>query len=373
MGWIRKVAVVLCVCILLLGMFIGLYRNRDNTTTYPKPDPSKGKAATNPVSQSNSIQFITHVAARADINDMESKLGIRDPTKNYNIIIDNHGTGLAPPSIEDYEKMIGTARITDGVNGYPTLPSTIDHSQEPCFPAVGNQESLGSCASWATAYYANGYQQAHDLNWTLASSGNESQLMSSKWAYNYVNGGQDRGAHTWENGDLIRTVGCARMSTFPYDGSDYTSWAPEEAWRDAPEYRCGDVNFIRTTDDTAITLVKNLLFTNHTMPFAFDASTYSSGLGSGDDTIISTEMRSSMNHANCIVGYNDTKSSGGETGAFKCVNSWGASWGSAWNGNGFYWMTYEAFKKLGAMYPIIWFDDKPKYEPSLLEYGNSHR
>ena len=37
---------------------------------------------------------------------------------------------------------------------------------DPSFPAVYTQGSEGSCASWSTAYYTNGFMQAKDYGWT---------------------------------------------------------------------------------------------------------------------------------------------------------------------------------------------------------------
>ena len=315
---------------------------------------------------SSHLDFLSHTATKEDIERMKASIGVRESNKDYNII-DGHGTGLAPPTEEEWNGLVGKIRIVDSLSASRS-PDSVDLSKNPCFPKVGDQGQQGSCAAWAVTYYANGYQQALDKNWTDASTGNTEHLMSPAWAYNKVNYGEDKGSHTWSNAKLIQSVGSATWSTIPYSASDHISWGSESAWRNAPEYRCGDIYTVFAPfDNTTIDIVKNVLSNNHPVTFALHADSYA-GLGAGDDTITSSEIASGYDHVNTIVGYDDNKTAGNETGAFKIVNSWGSNWGNSWGGNGYYWMTYKAF--LPGKYAIVWFDDKPDYQPSLLGVWN---
>jgi hypothetical protein len=101
----------------------------------------------------------SHLATRNDIEAMKAKIGVRDPDKNYNIIYDGYGTGLAPPTEEEWETMIDTLVIVDSIEtgsgkGQSTLGGPLGASPDlmldPSFPAVGNQGAEGSCGQRPT-------------------------------------------------------------------------------------------------------------------------------------------------------------------------------------------------------------------------------
>ncbi|TET91696.1 MAG: hypothetical protein E3J35_01270, partial [Methanomassiliicoccales archaeon] len=305
--------------------------------------------------------YLSHLATESDIQSLRSTLGIRDPDENYNMIINGFGTGAAPPTEEEYNSLIGQLSIITGVIDPPTATS-IDLSQDPYFPTVGNQGSQGSCTAWSVAYYANSYAQAKDNNWTDASTGNPDHLMSPAWTYNKANGGQDTGSMQFTNMKLIQTVGNANLSSMPYNQFDHISWGTEGAWRSASEFRIGSID---STAPWNTNVIKSWLDDGTLASFTLDANQYGNGLGFGDDTITSAEYTpGDPNHANTFVGYDDSKAQGGEIGAFKVVNSWGAGWGSEWGGNGFYWMTYDAVAELVS--PVYRFTDKPDHSPTFL-------
>ncbi|MFQ6106241.1 MAG: OmpL47-type beta-barrel domain-containing protein [Thermoplasmata archaeon] len=309
----------------------------------------------------STFEYESHIMTASEIESLEALMGVRDPQRNYNALYDGLGTGLAPPSEAEWEAMPGTVTWVDDIND-PMLEPAVDHSQEPYFPTVRSQQSQGSCAAWSIAYYTNGYNQAKDMNWTDASTGNNDHLMSPAFVYNKANWGYDSGSSLSGNMNVIITVGNSVWSEMPYNPSDATSWGNEGAWRSAPPFRGRDYQW---TDPENTDVLKAWIAEGYVLPMALDAGNYGRGLGSGDDIINSTEhVPGTPNHANTIVGYNDSKGDGGEMGAFKIVNSWGKSWGSGWGGNGYYWMTYEALKELP--WPIARFRDRVDYDPSLL-------
>jgi C1A family cysteine protease len=279
----------------------------------------------------------SHPATREEIDALKQQLGVYDATKNYNVIIDGHGTGLAPPTETSYETMIGSLQIVDTIKQSSLLPTSADLSADPCFPSVGNQKSQGSCAAWAATYYTVGYVIAKNYNWTQAHTGDSNALLSPAWTYNKCNGGDDYGSSMIGNMAVARTVGVSRLSLMPYNDHDAVSWGTENAWRDAPSYRMKTVYNVPHN----ITAIKTILTNGYPISYALDA--YSFRNFGSDDVLGSDAMQSSLNHGNTIVGYDDLKADNetGEVGAFKMVNSWGGTWGP--DHNGYYWMTYQAF------------------------------
>ncbi|MGD9962745.1 MAG: PKD domain-containing protein, partial [Thermoplasmata archaeon] len=95
------------------------------------------------------------------------------------------------------------------------------------------------------------------------------------------------------------------------------------------------------------------------------ANEYASGFSDGNYIISSTEYSSTtLNHAQTIVGYDDSVSDDGDSGAFRVVNSWGAGWGDS----GYYWLTYSALEELGEQNTLYlnFMVDIQDYQPSLL-------
>jgi len=327
---------------------------------------------------------------REEMEEKKTETGVRDPDTNYNILHNGMGTGMAPPTDDEWEAMVGTP-VLDSVISTRALPPSLDHSTESSFPPVGNQGGQGSCSAWSTNYYQNTYYQAKDNGWDFTGdsweyiwstkeiyfTGDDSTVMSASWTYNKCNEGVDGGSHFWGNYDVIQFAGSATQNTQPYSGiingaGDYTSWGTESAWREAPLYRASSssTTIWSPFDDSDVTSVKTAIYDGYLVSFSINTASYNSGLGNGDDTISSGEVVSGSNHAQTVVGYDDTWSSDGETGAFKIVNSWGNDWGETssyegdWNGAGFYWMTYDAFKLMENH--AMFYQDIPDYEPELL-------
>ena len=298
-----------------------------------------------------------HFATQDEINAMKKRVGVYDPYKNYNILYDGHGTGYALPSDEDWNQMVGTVRIVDGIQnaGGRLLPASLDHSTESYFPYTDTQDGQGCCTAWSVSYYQNGYLQAVDHQWTQASTGNKSQLMSQLWTYNKCRFGTDNGTNPWDNAQVIASIGDCRQINLPFNPLDNLSWGNETAWRDAPEYRVKNITeMFSPFSDSTVNAVKAALNDGHLISMALNASSFDGLLN--DDTINSSDLCDDHNHANTIVGYDDNRvdpAGSGETGCFKLVNSWGHNWGPL--NNGLYWMTYSAFKNLTA--PLLWFDD----------------
>ncbi len=273
-----------------------------------------------------------------ELDQLKKQIGVYQKGKDYNEIVNGHGTGLTPPTIQEYKRLEGGVSFVEDVKATQPMQNSVDLTDDQYFPPIGDQGSQGSCASWAAAYYANTYVQAEAYGWD-ASSGNEDYLMSPSWVYNKANGGTDSGSSLVRPYVPMVTVGTADLEKMPYDDSDHISWGDETAWRDAPQHR---ITNYELSSPGEIDVLKSWINEGRPVSIAVDANQYNFG---GDSVLSSQEYTpGSPNHANTIVGYDDSVSDDGETGAFKVANSWGSSWGP--NGDGTYYMTYDCAQSL---------------------------
>ena len=315
----------------------------------------------------NDLSISSHIMTSREVEDLNSSIGVRQDGTNYNILIDGHGTGLAPPSSEELTGMVGNAKVTDSVSltGL-TASSSYDISAQPYFPIVGDQGAQGSCAAWAMTYYAYGYEEAKDNGWTDASTGNPAHLMSPAWTYNMIAGGTASGTFMDTNAAVITSWGVATLAKMPYVASDVSSWGSQAAFLEAPLHRALSYSTLSYSSATTVSSIKALVASNVPVTFAMDASQYTTGLN-GDNLITADQYTTGvMNHAQCIVGYSDNMTEAGhsDVGAFKVVNSWGTSFGN----KGYYWISYATINKIGAsgLLYATYITDRPSYQPSLL-------
>ncbi|MFX1589782.1 MAG: CARDB domain-containing protein, partial [Promethearchaeota archaeon] len=199
-----------------------------------------------------------------------------------------------------------------------------------------------------------------------ASSGNPNYLLSPAWSYNKI-AAFDIGSMPVETAELIKEWGVATLSTMPYDDMDVDSWGDEVAWREAPYHRPLDYTLITYIGNSTIDVIKSLLSSRTPVTIGIDAYQFYNGLNdiSGDYILSSDEYNGGgLNHAQCIVGYDDSISEGSDLGAFRVVNSWGANWMD----NGYYWLTYDAFDEFGAHASqfILYLTDRIDYDPNII-------
>jgi len=281
-------------------------------------------------------------------------------------VIGGHGTGYMRPDADSLSALVGELNVAEDVYLEDVETTDVfDLSESPSFPIVGDQARQSSCSAWATSYYAYGYLEAIDMGWTDAKTGAPEQLLSPAWTYNKVNGGRDSGSSLVENFEILLDWGSATMATMPYTDQDYLEWGSAPAFREAPLHRTLEYFVLEYGGATTIDSIKSLVLDGVPVTFGIDAYQYTPGFADGNYVITSFEYSSStLNHAQTVVGFDDSVTDDGEVGAFRVVNSWGGDWGD----DGYYWISYDAIMELGVngLFDSAFVSDKVDYSPELV-------
>ncbi len=334
-----------------------------------------------------------HKLTSAELEELQNEVGVFQEGQNYNQIVDGHGTGLSPPTIDEWSDIAENAHVIDSVS-YQSVPSAVDNSATPWFPPIGNQDGQGSCTAWAVGYYVKTFQEAKEHSWDFSGAAWEGgyygyptasyqdKIMSPAFIYHLINNGVDQGSSFEDAITLVCYVGECSWQKMPYDPLDDTTWPSEAAWTEAPVYR-GNSSFgyqyLDANTDMGLSNLKSWLASGNLAVIAVDADQYDN-LTSTDVWTMDNYQTVELNHANTIVGYDDSityMEEGVErSGAFKVANSWGIGSGpSSWENDpdGFYWISYNTMKELSTGNPCMLFQDLIGYQPEILAtFGINH-
>lgn len=274
-----------------------------------------GKATTSGSSKGIQSLFSTRQINDDDYRKLREKLGVFEEGHDYNKIISNHGTGLAPPTEKEWTQIKTSGKtVNQGMRGKNTkaIPSFIDLSKDPYFPPIGDQGQFGSCAAFSTGYYMKTYMEAKKRGWDVSDPSfiNTDYIMSPQFIFEVANDGQSTGISASTAIDVITQIGCTRWSTLPYTES-YSGLILEEAvWREAPIYRgrktgyseYGCLYMMSVDSNEKIEIIKTLLAVGIPLHIGVDADQYSK-LDLQDIWDIDNYHDSTVNHGNTIVGY----------------------------------------------------------------------
>jgi hypothetical protein len=280
---------------------------------------------------SSKISIESLVSARvisdADIERLKRSVGVYDKTKNYNRIINGHGTGLKPPTEEQWVEIQKSSLLVDSVKlvkAGASLPVSIDLSQLKHFPPIGNQGAEGCCVSFSVAYYIKTFQEALEHDWDFSATGWNSapwpgepdkdldKIFSPDFIYHQINDGGDNGSYFHDNVHVITRMGAVSWLKFPYSDTDHTSWPGEAAWSEAPLYRgelpdtgtWGSYYMLEVDSWEKVNVIKTLLSNNIMVSIAVDADRYAD-LTADDIWNTDNYHNPVIDHANTIVGYVD--------------------------------------------------------------------
>jgi hypothetical protein len=327
------------------------------------------------------VAVLGHKITTFDLEKLKRRIPSWQEGKEYTRKVDGHGTGLVPPDEDGWSKIAENGFVVEKMSftTFTVIPDMMDHSAEPWFPPIGNQDGKGSCCAWAVAYYMKTYQEAMEHGWNVSAAtwdggyyghpsvAYQDRIFSPDFVYNLINNGQDEGSSFYDAINLISSIGAASWTKMPYNPRDSTSWPSEQAWREAPLYRGSPTGYqyMFLDNDEDVQSLESWLASDHLALVAVDAHQYSK-LTSADIWTTDNYVNPDENHANTIVGYDDSisYSEQGEIrhGAFKIVNSWGVG---GWEkvADGCFWISYEAMKQRVGQ--IIFYEDMTDYRPEL--------
>ncbi|HSV49211.1 MAG TPA: C1 family peptidase [Candidatus Acidoferrales bacterium] len=340
------------------------------------------------------LSVTAHPMTAAELQEYKQAVGTYEDGQNYNRIVAGHGTGLSPPDAETWEAIAENAYTIDKVNYQTSLPTAVDHTTSAWFPPIGDQGYQGSCASFAIGYYCKTFQEAKEHNWNLTGAawtggyddGNislayQDMVMSPAFVYNLVNGGRNIGSDFETPIQLLCNVGVSSWAKMPYYWQDCQRWPTEEAWAEAPLYRCNSTysyQYLHVNTTQGIESLKNWLAAGNIAVIGIDASnnlvnfnaTSNQDLFTTDNYVVGC-----LDHAATIVGYDDsyayTENGTTHYGAIKIANTWGKG---GWETipDGCYWISYNTMLELATteVNPVMLFENVADYQPEILATFN---
>ena len=238
-------------------------------------------------------------------------------------------------------------------------PPAVDHSAN--MPPVGNQGSLGSCTSWAFAYYYKTYQEWLERGWSVH---DQAHQFSPTFLYNMANGGGNAGSYNTDNMRLLLDFGCATFADCP-NSSDPVPWPSETAFARAAAFRCEEAYYINCGTDPGVVAVKQHIADGDNAVIPINVWANFDNINNFDTCYCSVDRYGTNRggHYITFVGYDDARQTNDGPGAFRFVNSWGTGWGHY----GYGWMSYAAVKDAQITYLFVNFlSDRIGYTPRLV-------
>ena len=253
------------------------------------------------------------------LEGMKETMGVYEEGRDYNEIINGYGTGLRPPSAEEWEEIANSWYEMKPFGLQETLPVSLDHSSSVHFPPIGNQGSEGSCVTFSVGYYTATFYEACDRSWDLSGAqwvggyygaptvSYQDRILSPDFIYHQINKGSTSAGSTYQDAiKLISNTGVSSWKEMPYDPKDSKTWPSESAWREAPRYRSHTnvMSVLRVENDQDIQTLKSYINAGYLVSISVDGYKYDY-LTANDVWNSNNYTYPNTNHANTIVGYDD--------------------------------------------------------------------
>jgi len=258
------------------------------------------------------------------LEGMKETMGVYEEGRDYNEIINGYGTGLRPPSVEEWEEIANSWYEMEPFGLQETLPVSLDHSSSIHFPPIGNQGNEGSCVAFSVGYYTATFYEACDRNWDLSGAqwvggyygaptvSYQDRILSPDFIYHQINKGSASAGSAYQDAmKLISNTGVSSWKEMPYNPNDSKTWPSESAWREAPRYRSHTnvMRVLRVENDQDIQTLKSYINAGYLISISIDAYKYEN-LTDKDVWNTVNYKNPRTNHANTIVGFNDNLASG---------------------------------------------------------------
>lgn len=316
-----------------------------------------------------------HTFAKEDVTEDVTSTGVEVNEESFEEDTTDLGTGylgmykngadnsvIRP--ISEYEELVENESGEDIVfapKADSKYPSHVDNSQSKYFPPVGSQERIGSCVCWSGIYYAFTYELCKVRD--VAATGKN--IMSPAFIYGQAKSWMKDYGGTWSDAviDFLMQEGTPSFESADFESydveRDVKSWNPKkEIWQEAEKNRLtGAYLFeidgqITNPKDDDLDEIKKYLNEGHVLTFGaqmsgMDYKNIPDNSPYAGESIIIASLNKGGGHQMAVVGYDDDifydiNQNGiieeGEKGAFKFVNSWS----SAWQNDGFCWVSYDA-------------------------------
>ncbi|HRP55163.1 C1 family peptidase [Agriterribacter sp.] len=206
-------------------------------------------------------------------------------------------------------------------------------------PLVGNQGEQGSCVAWSSAYAARSILEAS----RTGKSANEIKF-SPAFLYNQIGLDGCQGSYIIKAMEYMTKQGSLPYEQFPYTDQNCTRQPSTGLIQQAGEFKMRGFNRLTKGDNTEEldmrAIKENLAQGAPVVIGMMVGESYMQNM-LGKDVWYPEPGDAGMmgfgGHAQCVVGYDDTKYGG----SFLIMNSWGPEWGN----NGFAWVRYPDFKR----------------------------
>jgi hypothetical protein len=90
------------------------------------------------------VRIVQHRTSSLELEELKRKLGILEQGGNYNLKIDGHGTGLRPPTEEEWREIADSTYFVEKILlvNEEDAPSSIDHTAGSWFPPIGDHACM---------------------------------------------------------------------------------------------------------------------------------------------------------------------------------------------------------------------------------------